>query len=92
MIKSKKHNLKPPEVTFDEPESDPEEEDAEAEDAEGEEIDFGEGLDLAALVQTFFTNDNGENVADIMTSIRDALAQQNKILMKLGALLTKEKK
>ena len=55
--------------------------------------EFG-GVPLVDIMQTFFTNENGENVADILTNIgqkmEKQLIAQNKVLVKLlGALSTK---
>jgi len=57
------------------------------------ESDVG-GVPLVDIMQTFFTNENGDNVADILTNIgqkvEKQLIAQNKVLVKLlGALSTK---
>tara|TARA_B100001094_G_scaffold137877_1_gene133527 strand:- start:4146 stop:4403 length:258 start_codon:yes stop_codon:yes gene_type:complete len=59
----------------------------------GTSSEFG-GVPLVDIMQTFFTNENGDNVADVLTNIGQKLEKQliaqNKVLVKLlGALSTK---
>ena len=39
--------------------------------------------DIGSLFQYFFTNDNGENVVDILTGLKDSIDTHNKLLYKL---------
>lgn len=73
--------------------SDEEDNDEEDEEDSDEENDsngipglFG-GMDLSDCLNTFLTNQNEENIADILTGFKKSLDTQNKILMKiLGAI------
>ena len=60
-------------------------------DNDGSEVD---GVPLVDVMQTFFTNENGENVADILmnvgTKIERQLIAQNKILVKLYGCLNQK--
>lgn len=54
-------------------------------DDENEEIDteqMGEP-DLLNMFQCFFTNDDGDNVVDVISSLKKSIDTQNKILMKM---------
>lgn len=69
-------------------EDDDEEDDDEEDDEEYDGIPglFG-GMDLSECLNTFLTNQNEENIADILTGFKKSLDTQNKILMKiLGAI------
>lgn len=59
---------------------------ADAED-EGSELEEGSMEDL---LNTFFTNENGDNISDILTGILSCLEKQNSILMKIGSVLNKK--
>lgn len=62
---------------------------------ENEEIDIeqmGEP-DLLNMFQCFFTNDDGDNVVDVLSSLKKSIDTQNKILMKmLNSLPVKSEK
>ena len=45
---------------------------------------------MEELMNSFFTNDEGDNIADIMTGILKGLEKQNAILMKIGAVISKK--
>lgn len=64
-------------------------------DDENEEIDteqMGEP-DLLNMFQCFFTNDDGDNVVDVISSLKKSIDTQNKILMKmLNSLPVKSEK
>ena len=61
-----------------------ESDDSEEEDEDDESDDEAEeDTDLGSLFQYFFTNDNGENVADILTGLKDSIDTHNKLIFKL---------
>ena len=61
-----------------------EDEDDESDDEDDESDDEAEeDTDLGSLFQYFFTNDNGENVADILTGIQASIDTHNKLIFKL---------
>ena len=47
---------------------------------------------LATIIEHFFTNDTGENLADILTGFKKSLDTQNKILMKISNILQEKNK
>lgn len=64
-----------------------EDDDEEVEDEDDEE-EYDQGLelnepDLLNMFQCYFTNDDGQNIVDVMSSIKKSIDTQNKILMKL---------
>lgn len=63
-----------------------EDEDNDVDDDDDEEYDQGLELnepDLLNMFQCYFTNDDGQNIVDVMSSIKKSIDTQNKILMKL---------
>jgi len=68
-----------PEEFDEDSDDDDDEDDSDDEDDEAEE----EEENLGSLFQYFFTNDNGENVADILTGIKDSIDTHNKLIFKL---------
>lgn len=58
-------------------------------DAEDEDSELEEGS-MEDLLNTFFTNENGDNISDILTGILSCLEKQNSILMKIGSVLNKK--
>ena len=75
-------------IAFEEPskESEPEEEDDEInlEDDDEDEDDFDPDAEsLATLFNHFFTNEDGVNIADVLTSLKNSIDMYNKILLKL---------
>jgi len=58
-----------------------EEESSEEENCEEE--NEGESLGIEHLLQHFLVNEDGENIPDVLSSIKKSLDIQNKILMKL---------
>lgn len=63
-------------------------EDEDDEEIEDDEEEYDQGLelnepDLLKMFQYYFTNDDGENIVDVMSSIKKSIDTQNKILMKL---------
>lgn len=60
-------------------------------DDENCEINFEEP-DLSSLIQHFFTNDDGENMVDVLSGIKKSIDIQNKLLNKLVNHLVTEKK
>lgn len=59
---------------------------AEGEDEEEDEDDSEEG----EMLTDYFKNSNGVPIADILSEISHSLQTTNKILMKLGAVLSKK--
>lgn len=55
----------------------------ESEEEEEDDVEAEEEENLGALFQYFFTNDNGENVADILTGLKDSIDTHNKLIYKL---------
>ena len=49
----------------------------------GEMIEENNNEDLVNIFQHFFTNDDGENIADILTGLKKSVDLQNKILHKV---------
>jgi len=50
---------------------------------DGDDVEFENNNDeLMSMFQHFFTNDDGENIADILTSFKKSLDIQNKLLHK----------
>ena len=76
-------------IAFEEPskESEPEEEDDEInleDDDDEDEEDFDPDAEsLATLFNHFFTNEDGVNIADVLTSLKNSIDMYNKILLKL---------
>lgn len=55
-------------------------------DSEGSDSDDDveeEGENLGSLFQYFLTNDNGENVADILTGLKSSIDMHNKLIYKI---------
>ena len=65
--------------------------DGDTDDVDGgdEESEIEDGS-MEELMNSFFTNDEGDNIADIMTGILKGLEKQNAILMKIGAVISKK--
>lgn len=57
-------------------------------DSEYENSEAEEDNDLATIIDHFFTNQDGENLADILTGFKKSLDTQNKILMKIANILS----
>lgn len=55
---------------------------------ESEDENDNQGLDFISVVQGMLTNDDGEHIVDVLSNINKQLAQQNKILMKLGQVIS----
>ena len=75
-----------PELIDDDDESDDDDFSVETDDSENDSDDDEaeeEADNLGSLFQYFFTNDNGENVADILTSLKDSIDTHNKLIYKL---------
>ena len=49
----------------------------------------GDDINIADLMQTFFAGENGKNIVDTVESLKQTIDQQNKILMKIGGLFEK---
>ena len=62
-------------------------EDGESEDGDGEEEEESED---GEMLTDYFKNSNGIPIADILSEISQSLQTTNKILMKLGAVLSKK--
>ena len=45
--------------------------------------DSQEDVSIPDLFQTFFTNENGVNFVDVLSSMKESIDLQNKLLMKL---------
>ena len=58
-------------------------------DAEDEDSELEEGS-MEDLLNTFLTNENGDNISDILTGILSCLEKKNSILMKIGSVLNKK--
>ena len=52
-----------------------------------DEVDNQEEVDVGQMLNYFFTNKNGDVLADVVTGLKEAQEKQNAILMKIGALL-----
>ena len=50
-------------------------------------------LNIPSLINHFFTNDSGENIAEILTQLKKTIDTQNKLIYKLvqGAVENKNK-
>ena len=55
-------------------------------------IEENSNEDLVNIFQHFFTNDDGENIADILTGLKKSVDLQNKILHKVLNAFNKEQK
>jgi len=64
-------------------ESESEVSDIEEESEIGEESGDEEDLNIPSLINHFFTNEDGENIAEILTQFKKSLDTHNKILYKL---------
>ena len=55
--------------------------------------DIEEENDIPSLINHFFTNTDGENIADILTQLKKSMDTQNKLIYKLlqGAAENKKK-
>lgn len=51
-----------------------------------------EDNDLTTIIDHFFTNEDGENLADILSGFKKSLDTQNKILMKIANILHEKNK
>ena len=51
-----------------------------------------EDNDLTSIIDHFFTNEDGENLADILSGFKKSLDTQNKILMKIANILNEKNK
>lgn len=51
-----------------------------------------EDNDLTTIIDHFFTNEDGENLADILSGFKKSLDTQNKILMKIANILSEKNK
>lgn len=66
----------------------PEDEELEMDDEEDLEMD--EGVDLLDALSQMFTTEDGETVASAMAGVKTALEMQNKILIKILSVLSKQ--
>lgn len=51
-----------------------------------------EDNDMTTIIDHFFTNEDGENLADILSGFKKSLDTQNKILMKIANILQEKNK
>ena len=61
-------------------------------DSEYEGSQAEEDNDLTTIIDHFFTNEDGENLADILSGFKKSLDTQNKILMKIANILHEKNK
>lgn len=61
--------------------------DSEYEGSQAEEVN-----DLTTVIDHFFTSEDGENLADILSGFKKSLDTQNKILMKIANILHEKNK
>lgn len=61
-------------------------------DSEYEGSQAEEDNDLTTIIDHFFTNEDGENLADILSGFKKSLDTQNKILMKIANILQDKNK
>lgn len=61
-------------------------------DSEYEGSQAEEDNDLTTIIDHFFTNEDGENLADILSGFKKSLDTQNKILMKIANILQDKSK
>lgn len=62
----------------------------ETEDVEGSvetDSEYERQHDLPTIIEHFFTNESGDNIADVLTGFKKSLDTQNKILMKMCSIL-----
>jgi hypothetical protein len=55
-------------------------------DSEDDDFDpemLGDDINFPALVNHFFTNEDGQNIADILTDLKKSIDTQNKLIYKL---------
>ena len=60
-------------------------------DSEYEGSQAEEDNDLTTIIDHFFTNEDGENLADILSGFKKSLDTQNKILLKIANILSEKK-
>ena len=63
-----------------------ESENTNSDESEDEDFDpdmIGEDINFPALVNHFFTNEDGQNIADILTDLKKSIDTQNKLIYKL---------
>ena len=62
------------------------------EDNESED-EIDDDLNISSLINHFFTNEEGENIAEILTQLKKSMDTQNKLIYKLlqGAVESKKK-
>lgn len=51
--------------------------------------DDDDDVTLPDLMQTFFAGENGKNLVDTIEGLKKSIDNQNKVLMKIGALMEK---
>ena len=56
------------------------------------EIDMSGDIDLPALINHFFTNENGENICNVLTDIKKSIDTHNKLIYKLISGKTEKNK
>lgn len=57
--------------------------------SEGESEDNGEEqMDFPSLINHFFTNEDGQNIADILTDLKKSLDTHNKLIYKMLSVKT----
>ena len=61
-------------------------------DSEYEGSQAEEDNDLTTIIDHFFTSEEGENLADILSGFKKSLDTQNKILMKIANILNEKNK
>ena len=60
--------------------------DEDSDESEDEDFDpemLGEEINFPALLNHFFTNEDGQNIADILTDLKKSIDTQNKLIYKL---------
>ena len=59
-------------------------------DISGSDIDTGD--DFSQIINHFFTNENGQNIVDVLSDIKTSLDTNNKLIYKLLSLNSQNKK
>ena len=70
-------------IIKEETDSDEEQDIIEVNSNEGDESEDEEDLNIPSLINHFFTNEEGENIAEILTQFKKSLDTQNKLIYKL---------
>lgn len=75
------------------PTTDSEQEDSDVDaESNSDEEEFEEDLNIPSLVNHFFTNDEGENIAEILTQMKKSIDTHNKLIFKLISSAAENKK